>query len=75
MDGSVTGASSWPRGLVLEPAEQAIRAIEGTKAVAMATLTGAYVAVHEAGLVDAKLKELEARLDAKVDATSNGRAA
>lgn len=41
----------------------------------MATLTGAYVAVHEAGLVDAKLKELEARLDAKVDATSNGRVA
>lgn len=35
----------------------------------------AYVAVYEAGLVDAKLKELKAKLDAKADATSKGRAA
>lgn len=49
--------------------------LEVTKATAMATLTRAYVAVYEAGLVDAKLKELEARLNSKADVTSNGRAA
>lgn len=37
----------------------------------MVTLTRAYVAVYEAGLVESKLKELEARLDAKANATSN----
>ena len=48
--------------------------LEPTKATAMAPLTWAYVTVYEAGLVESKLKDIEARLDQKVDATK-GRAA
>lgn len=44
------------------------------KATAMASLTRAYVTVYEAGLVESRLKDIEARIEAKADATK-GRAA
>lgn len=54
---------------------QAIRDVESgeldtSKATALATLSRAYVAVYEAGLVEAKIKELEDRIGAK----ANGKA-
>lgn len=45
---NVTGASSWPRGLVFEPAKEPIRAIEVTKAAAMVILPRAYAVFYEA---------------------------
>jgi hypothetical protein len=47
--------------------------LEVTKATAIASLTRAYVAVYESGLVESRLKEIEARLEAKADAPSSGR--
>lgn len=55
---------------------QAIHAVKTgvldvSKAGAIATLTRAYVAVYEAGLVDSRLKELEGRLEARADPLSD----
>ncbi len=52
---------------------QAIRDVESgelytPKATALATLSRAYVAVYEAGLIESKIQELEDRIAAKVQA-------
>ena len=52
---------------------QAIRDVESgeldtSKATALATLSRAYVAVYEAGLIESKIQELEDRIAAKMQA-------
>jgi hypothetical protein len=43
--------------------------LDVSRATAIASLTRAYVAVYESVLVESRLKEIEARLEAKTDAS------
>lgn len=44
--------------------------LDTSKASALATLSRAYVAVYEAGLIESRIREIEARIDAKTASTA-----